>query len=145
MLSNLIKYKNFFVNNNLFEEINRINQRDVPGGHVNSFPPNKCKCMWNTVWPACSPSLMTNLYPFPSPSCFAIFEAATIIFPNICSCLSSALETPVNPSLFFGMIKIWVGATGAISLNAKTKSSSYTTLDGISFLISLSNMVYSVI
>lgn len=137
--------KTLLVRNKNLYEIDRTYHKEVPGGHENSFPPNRCKCMCDTVWPACSPSLITSLNPFPSPYCFAIFAAATNIFPNICSCFSSAFETPVNPSLFLGMIKIWVGATGDISLNAKIKSSSYTTLLGISFLISLSKMVYSAI
>jgi len=34
--------------------------------------------------------------------------------------LTNTLDRPVNPSLTLGMIRIWVGACGSMSLKART-------------------------
>lgn len=121
------------------------NQSDVPGGQLNFLPPSKCTWIWYTSCPPCCLSFITILYPSSKFSCFATFDAAINNFPKIASCRSSAAESPVSPSLFFGIIRMWTGAWGLISLKAKTWSSSNTTVDGIYFLIILSKIVSSCI
>lgn len=115
---------------------------DVPGGHVNCLPPKTWRWRWGTSWPPCLPLLITTRYPSSSFYSFATLATATINFPNIYWCLSSALAIPTRPSFFLGITRTWTGAWGFISLKAKTSSSSYTIVDGIYFLMILSNIVY---
>ena len=58
-------------------------------------------------------------------------------------CRSSAQSIPVSVSRTLGINTICVGACGAISRNAKARSSSYTTSLGISLRIILSKRVSS--
>lgn len=64
-------------------------------------------------------------------------------WPSKDLCRSSAFERLVRPSRFLGMTKKCTGATGAMSLNAKQRSSWYIMLAGICPETILSKIVIS--
>src|SRR5689334_6745452 len=86
--------------------------------------------MWNTLWPAPRFVLKTVRYPVSEkPRSLAIAAARRTSSPSICS---SSTPTSFNVGMWrFGTISTCVGACGSMSLNASTRSSSYTMLDGI--------------
>ena len=105
------------------------------------LPPSKCKCRCITNCPPYFPLLMTNRYPFYSFYCLAILLAANTNFPKMASCRSSACSIMSRPSFYFGIMTMWTGACGLMSLNARIWSSYQTILAGIYFLMILSKIV----
>lgn len=102
-----------------------IIDRNHPGGHRICRPPNKWMCKWATSWHPSFPSFTTSRYPLVRPTLLAIVGTLTIIWPKIalwdgwaCCQYIHTCEMPESPSLILGMIRIWTGAWGLISLKA---------------------------
>src|SRR5262245_7874941 len=94
-------------------------------------PPMRCRCTWNTVCPASLFVLKTvRNPPADSPRSFAIAAARLTSSPTIAS--SPAARALSDGMWRLGTTSTCVGACGLMSLNAHTRSSSYTIDAGIS-------------
>ena len=109
-----------------------------PGGQLNFLPPMIWICRWNTVWPASSPVLIIVLQ-LSKPAALAISVPLRSRWPsNSWSSFFMSYRLGIG---FLGIIKMWVGAWGVISLKAKHFSSLKTSSQGISPLRILSKIV----
>ena len=106
---------------------------NYPGGHESGLPASRCKWRWKTDCPAFAPLLITILKASFVSWSSAILLAAIRSFPN--NSLSFSSDKDSWGISFLGIIKIWIGAWGLISLKAMQKSSSYKISVGISLSI----------
>ena len=86
-------------------------------------------CKWKTVWPASSPVLIIVLQ-LSKPALLAISVPFKSKWPS--NSWSSFVISFKLGMGFLGIIKMWVGAWGVISLKAKHYSSLKTSSQGIS-------------
>ena len=94
----------------------------LPGGQLRDLPDTRCKCRWNTLWPALAPLLITILNVLSRFNKSATFPATNIRWPNVS--LSSSKPSESFGITFFGIINRWVGACGCISFITIESSSS---------------------
>ena len=101
-----------------------------PGGQSKARPPIRWTCRWSTVWPPQRPTFETSRYP---PSAIPSVRARSAATPNRRprSGPSASVNSAADAMWRRGISRMWVGARGAMSRKATTRSSSWRRSDGI--------------
>ena len=98
----------------------------IPGGHLNGRPPIRWKCRWSTDWPPQRPTFVTSRYP---PSAMPSSTRQRPRRPRTAGRAAARPPRSGRPPTRCagaGSRRMWVGARGAMSRNAMTRSSSWT-------------------